>query len=312
MYPGGFLNTKMLSPLPKMLWRLLVVFTTLVGHGQVPVIFLSDTQKPMWIENVFLKSFNNEEATGLIFQSIQYSKAKTVFVLGDIVSLGRKDKKWKKMDGYLEALRANNVEVNGLLGNHDVMGNPLKGERQFQKRFANHKRLGYTCVTGSVAVVLLNSNFNTLTVEEQKQQKKWLELELVRLDDSTAIRFVVLACHHAPFTNSKIVHPSEQVQQQFVPAYINSTKAVLFVTGHSHNFERFIKAGKNFLVIGGGGGIHQPTRPSSLEMNDIARNHKPIFHYLVMKRKIQNLEFTSVSISDDFQKFRYDCSFELT
>ncbi len=205
------------------------------------------------------------------------------------------------MDGYLEALRANNVEVNGLIGNHDVMGNALKGQRQFQKHVANHERMRYSCVTDSVAVVMLNSNFTTLTVKKQKHQKKWLELELVRLDDSTAIRFVMLACHHAPFTNSKIVHPSEQVQQQFVPAYINSTMAVRFVTGHSHNFERLSKAGKNFLLIGGDGCIHQTARPSSLEMNDIARHHKPIFHYLVMKRRIQTPELTSVSLSDNFQ-----------
>ncbi|MFM8911362.1 MAG: metallophosphoesterase family protein [Flammeovirgaceae bacterium] len=288
-----------------------LLFIASFCSGQPPIIFVSDTQKPMWIEDVFLKSHNNAVATELIFGSIESVKPKTVFILGDVVSLGHKAKKWKKIDGYIQSLRNNGTEVNGLLGNHDVMGKAKKGEHQFQKRFANHNRLGYTAVTDSVAVVMLNSNFKTLTEEEQQQQKKWLEQELNELDDSPAVRFVVLACHHAPFTNSKIVRPSGQVQLQFVPAYLKSTKAILFITGHSHNFERFIKAGKNFLVIGGGGGIHQPTRPSSAETNDIAKEYKPLFHYIVMRRKARALEFSSVALSDDFQAFKTDYRFEL-
>ena len=264
------------------------------------MFFISDTQQPMWVETILLRRNRNTEATASMFNTIIKEKPKTLFMLGDIVSLGFATNKWKKVDKFLDTCRHQGTQVYGLLGNHDVMGRKKKGEQNFQKRFPENVRTGYVTVTDSVAVVMLNSNFGTLNATDQKKQQTWYASTLNMLDANDSIKAVIVCCHHAPFTNSKVVGCSKSVQQQFVPAYIASKKAKLFITGHSHNFEHFKIQKKDFLVIGGGGGLHQPLGAAPDEMQDLANKYKPMYHYLSVKRNDDNLIVTSHFLKDDF------------
>lgn len=74
------------------------------------------------------------------------------------------------------------------------------------------------------------------------------------------------------------------------------------MTGHSHAFERFEKEGKNFLIIGGGGGIHQPLKENS-DLKDSAPNYKPMFHYLTITRTTSQLKVVSHFLKADFSGF---------
>lgn len=289
----------------------LTTLSSFFAWGQTNIAFASDTQAPMWIEDMFLKSNHNEKATSLLFSEIEKQKPANLFILGDVVSLGHKEKKWKKMDLYLQRCRDAGIEVSALLGNHDVMGNAKKGEKVFQKRFPNHIRTGFIKITDSVAVVLLNSNFKKLSNEDIDLQQSWLKSSLQRLDHDQAIQVIVVSCHHAPYSNSKIVGSSEEVQKYFVPLFLQSTKSKLFITGHSHAFEYFKKEGKDFLVIGGGGGIHQPLKSSNATFADLASHYKPTFHYLMITRKASVLNLTSYFLKDDFSGFEKGYSFTI-
>ena len=265
--------------------------------GAAPVepemIFVSDTQQPMSVEKIILKSNHNIQATAAIFNSIIKQKPSSVYMLGDVVSLGYANRKWKKVDIFLDSCRKADIAVYGVLGNHDVMGRRKKGERNFQKRFPLNVRTGYVAITDSVAVVLLNSNFKTLSVSGINTQQSWYRATMASLDTTTAVKAIIVCCHHAPYTNSKIVGSSHTVQEYFVPDFIQSKKAKLFVTGHAHAFEHFKMKGKDFLVIGGGGGLHQPLDSSKKRLPDLAGSYKPPFHYLSIKRKADNLIITS-------------------
>src|ERR1700742_961630 len=107
----------------------------------------------------------------------------------------------------------------------------------------------------------------------------WYKSTLSSLDNNTAIKTIIVSCHHAPYTNSTIVGCSKPVQQYFVPAYIQTKKCRLFITGHAHAFEHFKSQGKDFLVIGGGGGLHQPLDTSNSCISDLVSKYKPMFHY---------------------------------
>ena len=135
--------------------------------------FASDTQKPMWVETLFLKSNQNRQATKKIFGEFAQLKPKALFLLGDVVNLGYSNKQWKDMSGYLSALRNQGIAVHAALGNHEVMGKAKKGEEKFQTYFPEHVRTGYVKVVDSVAVVLLNSNFGKLTAAESATQVAW-------------------------------------------------------------------------------------------------------------------------------------------
>ncbi|MEJ0056315.1 MAG: metallophosphoesterase [Bacteroidota bacterium] len=261
------------------------------------IAFVSDTQAPMWIENVFLKANQNRRATSMIFDDIVKTKPRAVYILGDVVSLGYRNRKWKSIDQYIETCRKNGIDVYAVLGNHDVMGRAKRGESNFQKRFPEHIRTGYVSIMDSVAVVLVNSNFNKLAATEILKQQSWYEKMLDALDKDPLVKAVIVTCHHAPYTNSKLVGSSVPVQEHFVPAYLASRKALLFITGHSHTFEHFKKSGKDFLVIGGGGGLHQPL---AARMEDASGTYKPMFHYLTVLRNNKSLLVISHFLKDDF------------
>ncbi|HEK20659.1 MULTISPECIES: metallophosphoesterase family protein [unclassified Mucilaginibacter] len=291
----------------KQLIGILLSVLALVTQGSAqdrPVMaFASDTQEPMWVEKIFLRSNHNLQATKMIFKDVDSLRPKAFFILGDVVSLGKSKKAWKNIDRYLEQTVKDSIPVYATLGNHEVMFNTDKGTVNFRKRFPAYDPSGYAVVIDSVAVVLLNSNFGQMPVEAIVKQDKWYTAKLEALDADPAVKLVIVGCHHSPYTNSKIVSPSTAVQDNFVPQFIRSKKAVLFLSGHSHNFERYQMQGKTFLVIGGGGGLHQPLKANNAAMNDMAIQYKPEFHYLQITRSGEKLDITSRRLKPDFSGF---------
>jgi hypothetical protein len=255
----------------------------------------------MWIEALFLKQRNNVKATQAIFREILHRHPETLYWLGDVVVLGYKNSAWPLVDQFLAQCDEAGIAVRAILGNHDVMGRPKKGQRNFQRRFPAHVPTGYAHVTDGVGVILLNSNFSVLTAEQQAEQQAFYEQTLNAYDHDPAIRAVVVTCHHAPFSNSRLVGSSKPVQQRFVLPYQASQKAKLFITGHAHAFEKFEVGGKTFLVIGGGGGLHQPLYTD--RHADRAADYKPMFHYLTVKRTDDQLHICSHRLTDDQRGF---------
>jgi len=294
-------------------------FACAFSFAQVPVespskklYFVSDTQQPMLVEKLWLKSNNNLKATAGIFANILKEKPAHLYMLGDVVGLGSSRRKWKNVDMFLDSCRKSGTGVCGVLGNHEVMGRrKKKGEANFQKRFPMNVRTGYVSVTDSVAVVLLNSNFRKLSAADVAAQKEWYKQTMTSLDAADSIRAVIVCCHHAPFTNSKIVGCSHKVQDYFVEDYISSKKAQLFITGHAHAFEHFKVKGKDFVVIGGGGGLNQPLKKDGKSFTDVATGYKPPFHYLSVQRTGDLLSVTSHAINDDFQSFTGKYQFDV-
>ncbi|WP_426669360.1 metallophosphoesterase family protein [Mucilaginibacter sp. McL0603] len=285
---------------------------TIAQQGSPIIAFASDTQAPLFFEYITRKIDHNEKATELIFKDIIAIHPSSLFILGDVVSLGYSNAKWKKMDTYLKWCADDSIPVYAALGNHELMLNAKKGKRKFQSRFPMHNFTGYREIVDSVAVILLNSNFSKMADTDITKQDNWYKATIKAMDDNPAIKFVIVGCHHSPFTNSKVVSPSLQVQQKFVPAFINSKKCVLFLSGHSHNFERFNVQGKYFLVIGGGGGPHQPLLSGKELTPDISHAYKPMFHYLEVKRYGDSMQIISRQLKADFSGFNDGLIFSVT
>lgn len=263
----------------------------------------------MFVERLVLRTHQNTRATQVIFSEIIRRKPPVLYWLGDIVSLGFRNNKWRIIDEFLAQCTAVGTAVYAIMGNHDVMGRPRKGARNFQQRFPDHSPTGYLQRTDNTAVVMLNSNFSTLSVSNLVKQQTWYEQTLRDLDADPNVAVVVVTCHHAPYSNSKLVGSSKLVQQRFVPPYIRSQKARLFITGHSHAFERYEFDGKTFLVIGGGGGLRQPLNTSPSRLPDLAGNYKPLFHYLVVRHNGNGLAITSYCLRSDFSSFEVGYEF---
>lgn len=288
-----------------------LIFAFPAAHGQSEIAFVSDTQAPMRVETIALKENNNVEATSLLFHDILRQHPARLFILGDVTNLSKKEKRWEKMDRYLDSCRQAGISVSAVLGNHDVMSSSSKGEARFRERFPEHNRTGYFTVIDSTALILLNSNFKKLSSGDLQAQQAWYQSTLDQLDSDPAVAVIIIACHHAPYSNSTIVGSTEAVQEHFVPGYLKSPKARLFITGHSHNFEHFKMEGKEFLVIGGGGGLHQPLSTKADRLPDLNPDYKPEFHYVLMRRTPHHLQFRTRFLKPDFSGMMDGISFAI-
>lgn len=251
---------------------------------QHTISVISDTQSPLWFETLWIRADDNETATRSLLQDIATdSNCAALFHLGDITALGSIASFWSDFDERTVHLRQHRIPLYPAFGNHEYMPFPNEGRDNFLQRFAFADRSWYFRKVGSIAFILLNSNFSRLDEEEIQSQQEWYENTFRALDADTSVQYVLVGCHHSPYTNSTIVDPSEDVQHYFVPAFQASKKGVLFLSGHSHAFERFRNGGKDYVVLGGGGGLLHPLLtgehqrwPDHFPHDD----NRSFFHYL--------------------------------
>jgi len=270
------------------------------------IYFISDVQAPMAIEKVIWKAYRNEEARDSLFADVMRRHPEYVFLTGDLTSKGSSEKAWAPVDAFIAFLRGMSAKVYALAGNHEYMFGASKGMRLFKKRFSEEWLHGYTVHIDSVAFIMLNSNFKKLDKKEFSTQLKWYNAEMISLDANPAVKAIIVCSHHPPFSNSKEGGSSQQVADSIVPAYDKSKKAKLFISGHSHNLEYFSDSiGKHFLVIGGGGGIKKHVIRQSKRKNIdlLSQDVKPMFFYLIIEKKGDNLKLIARGFKKDFSFF---------
>jgi hypothetical protein len=268
--------------------------------------FVSDTQNPLWPEKLKLTWNNNELARARIFDAILDDAPSAVFHLGDQIALGFLEKSWAAIDSFTAKLAAKKIPYYPILGNHELIYFSGMGRQKFEERFPYVNNTGYMRRLGPLAVVLLNSNFGNLSPEDAQKQQMWYEETLARLEKDSTVNMVIVGCHHPPYTNSTIVSPSKEVQQFFVPPFLAASKCRLFVSGHCHAVEHFKNGGKDFLVIGGGGGLQQPllTGAERLWIDEFpVQTELRMFLYLRCTITADEVRCTIRMLNDDFASF---------
>jgi len=281
------------------------------------IVFISDTHEPIWIETILLDRNSNLIARDLIFDEIVKTNPSKIIHLGDIVAFGYKDESWKPIDNYLNRLLEKNIEFYPTLGNHELLLFSDAGEEQFNKRFPFYSKTGYSINNGETEIILLNSNFSKMTEEEIEKQQSWYKSKLDELEKDSTISAIIVGTHYPPFTNSKIVSPDKDVQKLFVPLFLKSKKGKLFISGHCHAFEHFKQKGKDFLVIGGGGGLQQPLyvgEEAKWKDEYDSENSLRMFHFLKYKFENDTINLTLKMLDTSFEKFNneYKISIPIT
>ena len=269
--------------------------------------FISDLQAPMFFESLILKTYKNTIATAKLLDDIYNNPPKTLFLLGDNVSIASRDSEWKQVDTFLKKYRAINLPFYSIPGNHEYKYRKKRGLKNFSKRFPGSNLYFSSHIVDSIAVVLINSS----ELDKNKIVKEYKK-ELDKLDENPAVKIIIVATHHPPFTNSKIVSAEKDVRDKILPHFFKSSKAKLYLSGHSHNLEYFQKNGKDFLVIGGGGGIQQPLKKmKKRKWKDlIPDKDKPLYFYLIIKRVDNKIFLRTKGFKKDF-KFYEQNLFEI-
>jgi hypothetical protein len=277
------------------------------ARGDSAIVFISDTQLPLPFERLWLHSDDNEKATEKLFVSIAGdSSCRAVFHLGDLTAEGDFASAWEKFDDLSKPVRVSHIPLYPEFGNHEYFPTAGPGKDNFLLRFPSLATSWYMKRVGSVGVILLNSNFSKLSKTEVRSQYEWYLDMLDSLGHDPFIKAIVVGCHHPPFTNSSVTKPSVQVEEQFAVPYLNSPKAKLFFSGHAHTYEHFRKGGKDFLVIGGGGGMLQPLlQGDSRRYQDLysSGDERRFFHYARLTEDGDHLTLRIIALTGDHKNF---------
>lgn len=274
-------------------------------EGNENIAVIADTQAPQWVETLWLEDERNREATGVLFNRLLKEPVTGVFMLGDLVAMGSKEEQWTPVDYFIAALRRKLVGVYAIPGNHDYSFPANAGIAEFYKRFPRAKATVQVYTIDSVAMVLVDANYSHLSRNREKVQEVRYRQCMDSLQNDVSVKAVIVCTHHPPYTNSTAVKPSKEVRQRLASVYESTPKAALFLSGHSHNMEHFYEQGKDFLVIGGGGGLRQPLlSPEKRKYNELIDNEQRIrFFYVIIEREGNILTIKAKGMqADDFTK----------
>ena len=208
---------------------------------------------------------------------------------------GSSKKEWQNFDEDVVNVINSKIPIYPVLGNHEYYGNNKTSLSYLLKRFPGFN-IGtwYSKVTGGVGAIFLNSNFGNLTKKELSEQQTWYEKELKSFQDNPDIDFIIVICHHPPYTNSTINKDNIEVQKKFVVPFNGTSKAKLFFSGHTHGYEHFKINDKHFIVSGGGGGPHHKLKP---------RNRKENIEEVYKSGTLNDFNFCKISCSSDALNF---------
>jgi len=197
----------------------------------------------------------NDRERKLIIDEITKREPAFVVHLGDLTTRGSSEKHWHEFDDMHKEFRKKKIPYFPILGNHEFYGNDKKALHNYFERFPYlDKRRWYTFAWKNVGLILVDSNFSSLTKEQIEEQSQWYLNELEKFEKDPKIDFIIVCCHEPPFTNSRVVGPNKEAKVNFADPFLRFQKARLFFSGHSHSYERFRMDGKFFVVSGGGGG----------------------------------------------------------
>lgn len=227
------------------------------GNDRRSIIFVGDTQRTGFWERVLLRE-QNDSARKCVFNRIAVEDPAILVILGDLVSTGGDEDRWNYFEECMKPVRDRKTPVYAVPGNHEYFGGSKKGLKNYFRHIpAMEDKTRRVLRYENVACILLNSNFKEMTRSEKDSQNVWYSRELDNLQRDSSVSSIIVCCHHPPMTNSTIVSGSDDVRKFFGDPFLKTPKALLFVSGHCHSYERFVEKGKTFIVTGGGGGARQ-------------------------------------------------------
>lgn len=216
--------------------------------------FMSDTQ---------IKTKDGQERANKLSQSIAHLQENIPFSLivnaGDIVQHGGYQSEWINFFRTTDVYLKNSILL-AAIGNHEYFESPsmdkMPPEFSLYLRNGVGSDLGYAQLDlGKINILVINSNFESLTDARVKEQWEWLEGKLKTAEKRR--RPTVVVMHHSPFS-SNLEHVRDiptRLRKELVPL-LEKYKVKMMLSGHLHMYERSEKAGVTYLIAGPSGGIN--------------------------------------------------------
>ena len=237
---------------------------------------------------------SNQAERKLIIREIARDGPDFVALLGDLVFCGSSGAAWSDFDRLCAPLRSEKVLSMPVLGNHEYWLSKRPALANFFQRFPHLEgRHWYAARYGPLGLVFLDSNVHWLPLPRWREQLGWYERQLAAFDAAPDVKGTIVLLHHPPFTNSRVTSDTLHVQKEIVPLFQQAGKTLAMLSGHVHSYERFERAGKTFLVTGGGGGPRAPLSQGTRRRHSDDAFAGPalrLFHYLRMRLRAEGVE----------------------
>ncbi|MEZ4447369.1 MAG: metallophosphoesterase [Polyangiaceae bacterium] len=264
-----------------------------------PLIILGDTQRTSWPERLLLCREQNEDPRrALIAMLAEEERPAFVIHLGDMVAVGDSADHWEYFDRLMSPLTVRGVPIVPVMGNHDYWGDDGDARREAARRFP---QLGpstwYAMVKGRLGLVWLDTNLG----DDERQTRFFAEI-MTRFEADPAIRAILVFGHHPAYTLGVARSGDDDVRALLDAHFMPATKAAAYFSGHVHGYERYLVAGKTFVVSGGAGGPRvsyrdpEPDEPPPAYRRE---GHGPLpFHYLRLRESDAHLEVEARCLPD--------------
>lgn len=248
------------------------------------IAVVGDLQRVSGAEQYLMSRRDNHDERTMILDHIAKEKPDMLLLLGDQVGSGDYADEWMYFDEVIGKVKDAQIPVRAIYGNHDYGYDKGTCVRNFTERFPHQPEHGSSMVKlGHIALVTVDTNFDQLSSGEIDRQAEQYRKWLGELEEDPEIKGVLVAAHHAPYTNSAL-GANGGVISMFAEPFYRARKTRIFLSGHVHNYERFVTGDKTFLVTGGGGGPLRSVDISSSRQfqNDAYRSRSPIrpCHYV--------------------------------
>lgn len=228
------------------------------------VIVIGDLQPTLWLEQKLLGRKQNDTVREKMIAATLSASPDLLLLLGDLVADGSKETHWAAFDSLIHPVHTAGIPVYSVVGNHDYGLLTNKGLPHFLDRFPCALTLPRLLpLADSVMLLVLDSNLDRLPSHVKHRQQERYRAMLARLDKDRAVKGVIVADHHPPFTQSSL-HVNSDLKGMFAAPFLQARKTLLFLSGHVHSYERFEADGKIFVVTGGGGGPRREVTTKAL------------------------------------------------
>jgi predicted phosphodiesterase len=175
-----------------------------------------------------------------------------------------------------------------------VLGNHEKNHRSYYEAFSfppgegKNDEQWWALHWGDVVVVGLDTNVKKAS--DYAAQQDWAR---VHLSGPEPHKFVIF--HHPVFTSDAYHSTGTFLDRIYHPIFVEMGVDVVF-NGHSHHYERIVRDGVTYLVVGGGGATPRETRPEHIEGSDVSvEGH---FFYVRVGASSAGIHVETVSVAE--------------
>lgn len=195
-----------------------------------------------------------------------------------------------------------NLRIYPALGNHEFSQcEPADCLHYWWSEFPTLQgRRWYSVALGSrVLALALDSDASLLPGSEQRV---WLEGQIGGL--ASTVRYVLVVLHHPPVADlatGELASHNPRGNEVALAEYLGRVApqahaAFLVSAGHTHNYERFLQDGVQYLVSGGGGAHPYPVERGPLDLYRDA--DFPNYHYVRVTVRADRLDAEMIRLAD--------------